>query len=69
MWQISFSRVKKDLPKGPDNVTNVDCYLLYILTSIWVLHTPNADEIFTFNIFNFKKLKKEKKLQICSKIS
>ena len=69
LWQISFTRVKKDLPKGPDNVTNVDCSLLYILTSIWVLHTPNADEILIFNIVNFKRLKKEKKIQICSKIS
>ena len=69
MWQISFSRVKKDLPKGPDNVTNVDCSLLYILTSIWVLHTPNADEILIFNIVNFKRLKKEIKIQICSNIS
>ena len=33
--------------------------LLYILTSIWVLHTPNAGQNILFQYFFAKKLKKE----------
>ena len=39
---------------------NYYCYLyqlLYILNSIQVLHTPNAGQVFIFNIFCAKKLK------------
>ena len=37
-----------------------DC-MLYILISLWVLHTPNADQNQLFNVFHTKKLKKRKK--------
>ena len=41
--------------------------MLYIFTSVWVLHTPKLVKILIFNIFNSKKLKKKKKQQICNK--
>ena len=42
-------------------------HVLYILTSVWVLRTPNP-KIVIFSIFCAKKLKKRKKSQIWSKI-
>ena len=39
----------------------VSKYVLYILISIWVLHTPNASWNRLFNIHHAQKLKKEKK--------
>ena len=40
--------------------------ILYISNSVWVLLTPNAGRnIFLFNVFNGKKLKKGKKQEIC----
>ena len=44
--------------------------ILYISNIVWVLLTPNAGRnIFLFNVFNGKKLKKGKKQEICRKFS
>ena len=43
--------------------------LLYILTSIWVLHTPVAGQNSHFSIFCAKKLKKHKKSKFRVKFS
>ena len=40
-----------------------DIFMLYIMTSLWVLYTPNADRNLHFIIFSAKNLKNEKKIE------
>ena len=35
--------------------------VVYFLTSVWVLNTPNADQNMLFHVFGIKKLKRGKK--------
>ena len=51
-----------------DRVPNIGIqYLLCILTSVWVLHTPNAGQNVLFLIFSMKHVKKEKRRKNYSK--
>ena len=44
---------------GPNQVSKG--LLVYILTSIWLLHTPNAGRNMLFQCFSCKKLKKQER--------
>ena len=47
-------------PSSPGEITVFHC-LLYILTRIWVLHTPSIGLIMPFQCFSHKKDEKSKK--------
>ena len=46
---------------GKDRVPSIGIqYLLYILTCVWVLHTPNVGPNMLIHIFSMKNVKEKK---------
>ena len=61
MWSLcTLNRKCQNLQENISGNFSVR-YLLYILTSFWVLNTPKSLSKFFFNDFPVKKLKKERK--------